>query len=152
MIGHGEVEDAFLAALTPLHIDHGGMLRTLQSSSMFTLEELKTVATTRPAPLCLVMAIACEATPLRPGNHYEAAHAVTLVLAARSSRDRQTAARGEADQAGVYDLLKATRETLLGRGILGEAGSELQLVRETMLATSPSLVAWEQEWQLTVFH
>ncbi|MBF0192270.1 MAG: DUF1834 family protein [Magnetococcales bacterium] len=152
MIDHADIEDALLAALAVLHQDQGGPLRTLQASGAISLEELKQTSSTRPAPLCLAVSTGAQPSPLRPGNHYEAVHTITLLLAARSFRSRQTAVRGDLDRVGVYDLLAATRQVLLGRDILGPAASEMRPGHEWLLTSSPTLVIWGQEWQLTVYH
>ncbi|MBF0212285.1 MAG: DUF1834 family protein [Magnetococcales bacterium] len=151
MADHADIEDALLTALAPLHQSQGGPLRTLQASGAFSLEELKQVSSSRPAPLCMAVATSAEPTLLRPGNHYDVVHTVTLLLAARSFRDRNAAARGDADRVGVYDLLTATRAALMGRCIL-ERASEMYPGREWLLSSSPSLVVWGQEWKLTVYY
>ena len=150
-LSHSDIEDAYLAALAFLTVAQGGPLRTLQTSSAYSLEEAMRLSASKSAPACLVLATEARPSPLRPGGRHEVIHTTTLLLAARSFRSRQTAARGTDDRTGVYDLLAATKEALSGRIILGASGSELSPGRERLLTSSPTLAVWGQEWAVTLY-
>ncbi len=152
MIAHQDIEDALLDALAMLHLNEGGPLRTLDASGAHSLEDALATTATRPAPACMVLATESRPSELRPGNRHEVTHTITLLLAARSFRSRQAAARGTDHRFGVYDLLTATKQALMGRLIFGPSASELQPGRERLMVASPSVVIWGQEWTVTIYH
>ncbi|MBF0127685.1 MAG: DUF1834 family protein [Magnetococcales bacterium] len=151
-IGFGEMEDALAQALSALHIERGGPFKTLQTSLTYSVDDALEASVSRPAPSCLVVMTDAQHSPLRPGNHWDSACSPVLVVAARSFRGRQAAARGDTDRAGVYDLLDVTRQALLGRVLFGPQSGELQIRRERLLVSSPDLVVWAQEWTVTIYH
>ncbi|GAB0057419.1 hypothetical protein SIID45300_01747 [Candidatus Magnetaquicoccaceae bacterium FCR-1] len=152
MIGHGEIEDAIREALMPLHRDQGGPLQTLSTADIFTVEEAVAAAKNTPSPSCSVVASSADFSELRANGYHDAVHTVVLLISARSYKSRGAAARGGEDRAGVYDLLKQTKQALLGREVLSGHGSELRIVREWLLDTDQNLIIWAQEWKLRVYH
>lgn len=149
-IGHGEVEDVLRDALMSLHCDQGGPLRRILVSGAADPDDAQKQIKAGVLPACMVMVTAVEYSSLRPSGFHDAVFTIVLLLSARSFKSRDLSVRGGTDRIGVYDLLADTKAALLGRDLFDGAGSELEIVRESLFAAGDDGVMWAQEWILKI--
>lgn len=141
-----EIEDAIIATLGPLHQDHGGPVRKIDSySGEFDVDTLEQFIVTFPVILVAYAGSGFKDT-IFPYLGEEAVY--TLIIGDRSMRQNRDARVGSAQAVGTYSLLRQVKQRLHG-STLGLGINKCIISRVAALANTRTLSLYSAEFRIT---